>query len=135
MWQVPETKSGKSILVPLVDETLAILNRRKEDANGPWVFPSRVKPWDPLRDPRKSWERITAAAGVDDVNIHDLRRTLGSWQAMSGFSELIIGKTLGHSPGSKATSVYARLDIEPVRESVNSTVALMLEAKGGGDEQ
>jgi integrase len=31
-------------------------------------------------EPKKAWKRILERAGIDDLRIHDLRRTLGSWQ-------------------------------------------------------
>ncbi|HIB43543.1 MAG TPA: recombinase XerD, partial [Nitrospina sp.] len=56
-------------------------------------------------------------AGLKDVRIHDLRRTLGSWQAASGSSLPIIGKSLNHKNPS-TTFIYARIDLDPVRKSV-----------------
>ena len=43
----------------------------------------------------------------------------------------MIGRTLGHAAGSPATSIYARLSLDPVRASVNAAEAAMVEA--GGD--
>ena len=60
--------------------------------------------------------------------MHDLRRTLGSWQASAGVSLGIIGKSLGHAHGSRATNVYARLDLEPVRTAVTAATSAILEA-------
>lgn len=64
---------------------------------------------------------------IPDVRIHDLRRTLGSWQAKTGASLAIIGKSLNHK-NTQTTAIYARLDLDPVRQSVNTAVAAMLEA-------
>lgn len=64
-----------------------------------------------------------------DIRIHDLRRTLGSWQAMTGASLAIIGKSLNHK-SQQATAIYARLDIDPVRQSVTTATTAMLEAAG-----
>jgi integrase len=66
---------------------------------------------------------------LPDLRIHDLRRTLGSWQAKTGASLIIIGKSLNHKSPS-ATAIYARLDLDPVRQSVNTATAAMLEAGG-----
>jgi len=67
--------------------------------------------------------------GIQDLRIHDLRRTLGSWQARTGASLAIIGKSLGHK-NMATTLVYARLDLDPVRASVNMATAAMMEAAG-----
>ncbi|TYC61346.1 DUF4102 domain-containing protein [Zoogloea oleivorans] len=66
---------------------------------------------------------------MTDLRIHDLRRTLGSWQAKTGASLTIIGKSLNHKT-HQATAIYARLDLDPVRQSVNTATAAMMEAAG-----
>jgi integrase len=71
----------------------------------------------------------TTGARLNDLRIHDLRRTLGSWQAKTGASLVIIGKSLNHKSTS-TTAIYARLDLDPVRQSVNTATAAMLEAGG-----
>ena len=68
-----------------------------------------------------------AAYDMTDLRIHDLRRTLGSWQAKTGASLTIIGKSLNHKT-QQATAIYARLDLDPVRQSVNAATAAMLDA-------
>ena len=60
-----------------------------------------------------------------DLRIHDLRRTLGSWQAATGASLPIIGKSLGHK-SLAATQIYARLNLDPVRASVSKATDAML---------
>ena len=72
-------------------------------------------------------------ASFQDLRIHDLRRTLGSWQAADGASLSIIGKTLGHKNVS-TTAIYARLNLDPVRQSVNAATKAML-AAGGVERQ
>ena len=80
-------------------------------------------------EPKTAWKRIIARAGIKDLRIHDLRRTLGSWQAAAGSSLPIIGKSLGHK-SLGATQIYARLNLDPVRASVNkATEAMLLAAK------
>lgn len=66
---------------------------------------------------------------ISDVRIHDLRRTLGSWQAITGASLPIIGKSLNHK-SQQATAIYARLDLDPVRMAVEKATAAILDAAG-----
>ena len=68
-------------------------------------------------------------AGLTNLRIHDLRRTLGSWQAKSGASLAIIGKSLNHK-NQTTTAIYARLDLDPVRDSVNTATNAMLVTGG-----
>ncbi|UVE19168.1 tyrosine-type recombinase/integrase [Pseudomonas sp. LS44] len=69
------------------------------------------------------------AYDMTDIRIHDLRRTLGSWQAKTGASLVIIGKSLNHKT-TQSTRIYARLDDDPVRQSVNTATAAMMAAGG-----
>jgi integrase len=64
---------------------------------------------------------------LKDLRIHDLRRTLGSWQAINGSSLQVIGKSLNHK-SLKSTAIYARVDLDPVRESVNRATAAIVNA-------
>lgn len=66
---------------------------------------------------------------ISDLRMHDLRRTFGSYQTRTGASLTIIGKSLGHR-SQQSTKVYARLDLDPVRDSVSSGTTAMLRAAG-----
>lgn len=84
----------------------------------------------------KHYMAVAKTLGIDpalhdmtDLRIHDLRRTLGSWQAKTGASMAIIGKSLNHKT-HQATAIYARLDLDPVRQSVETATQAMLEAAG-----
>jgi integrase len=111
LWYVAgETvKNGDPLVVVLSTNALAILNERfnASDRNAEWVFPSE-RTSGSVVDAKKAWERVRERSGLTDVRMHDLRRTLGSWQALTGTSLQIIGKSLGHK-SMKATEVYARL--------------------------
>ena len=73
-------------------------------------------------------------ARMPDLRIHDLRRTLGSWQAKTGASLAIIGKSLNHK-NVATTAIYARLDLDPVRASVNTATAAIMQAAGVANTQ
>lgn len=124
-WRISgEQSKNKSImLVPLVGEVLEILTRRRQMASSVFVFPSYGKTGH-LQEPKTGWARIIKRASLEDVRLHDLRRTMGSYQTISGASTAIVGKTLGHkNPAS--TAVYARMTLDPVREAMEKAVALM----------
>ena len=87
-------------------------------------------------EPKNAVIRVMKRAAIpygrndpNGVTLHDLRRTLGSWQAKTGASLAIIGKSLNHK-SQQATAIYARLDLDPVRASVNTATAAMMEAGG-----
>lgn len=121
-WRIPMTKSGKPHVVPLIDEALQEIESQR-GRHPIWVFPGRGKSGH-MVSPGNAWRRLLKEAGLNDVRIHDLRRTMGSWQAKTGVSLPIIGKTLGHS-NPRATSIYARLDVEPVRAAMQKAVSAM----------
>lgn len=60
---------------------------------------------------------IELPLGLMDLRLHDIRRTVGSYQAINGTSLAIIGKSLGHK-SQQATQVYSRLNLDPVRASM-----------------
>jgi integrase len=122
-------KAGETIVVPLSPPAIEILRDRLATANGsPWVFPSKGRTGH-LTEPKSAWKRIIDRAGLSDVRLHDLRRTLGSWMTMGGASLPIVGKMLGHRQPA-TTAIYARLQVDPVRKSVNAATEAMLAAGG-----
>ena len=117
------------MVVPLVPAAVAILKARLQAAAGnSWVFPTRSRTGH-LTEPKAAWKRILKRAGLSHLRPHDLRRSLGSWQAAAGASLAIIGASLGHAD-LKSTQVYARLQLDPVRESVTKAGQAMIDACG-----
>lgn len=127
-WYIPDTKNKTSQTIPLTEEAVIVLKRRKETATTDYVFPSTGK-YGHLTEPKKGWQRILTRAGISNLRIHDLRRTLGSWQARTGASLAIIGKSLNHKT-PQATAIYARLDLDPVRASVEKATNAIFVAAG-----
>ena len=130
VWRIPDSKNGEPVLIALVPEAVEILRARDPDGKKKtgFVFPAESKTGY-LTPPKKRWQALLKRAGMADFRIHDLRRSLGSWQAISGASLAIIGKSLGHK-SADATLIYARLSMDPVRASVNTATTAMLQAAG-----
>lgn len=128
-WLIPETKNGESLRIHLVEKVTDVLKERamKYGQNG-WVFASSGRTGH-LIEPKSGWKRILQRAEIKDLRLHDLRRTLGSWQAITGANSFMIGQSLGHK-SSQSTAIYARLNIDPVRDSVEkATNAILNHAK------
>ena len=104
--RLPKTKAKRKHYVPLNDASLEILKNLPRLADNPYVFPG-AKIGSHLVNVSKPWSRIRNRAGLTDVRIHDLRRTVGSWLAQSGNSLHLIGHVLNHS-NAATTQVYAR---------------------------
>jgi integrase len=125
-WLIPETKNGEPLMVPLVNDAVEILKERKKHAtSNVWVFESETSESGRLVDPKKAWARIRKRSGLEDLRMHDLRRTMGSYQTILGASGFIVAKSLGHK-SLKSTEIYARLNINPVRESMERASRVLL---------
>jgi integrase len=124
-WRIPRTKNGSSQLVPLIDPALDILERRLNTAVGDWVFPGRYGRGH-LTRPYHALYRILREAKIRDFCLHDLRRTLASWEVATGATLPVIAATLNHKDFS-TTAIYARLNVEPVREAIAKAVGALLD--------
>jgi integrase len=125
-WRIPKTKNQTPHTIALTKEAVEVLRKRKATVKSDYVFPSTGKSGH-LVEPKKGWLRILERGNLTNLRIHDLRRTLGSWQARTGASLAIIGKSLNHK-SPQATTIYARLDLDPVRASVEKATEAMLNA-------
>lgn len=75
---------------------------------------------------RAKKKKIALPPSLMDIRMHDIRRTFGSYQAISGSSLQVIGKSLGHK-STQATQIYARLNLDAVRRSVEKATEAMFQ--------
>jgi integrase len=126
-WRIPDTKSGDPLIVPLVPEAVEILKDRMQTAEDSlWVFPGRDSTKH-IVELKTVWARLLKRAGIQNLRMHDLRRSLGSWMAAQGASLSIIGKGFGHKDPA-TTAIYSRLNIDPVRDPMERAVEAMFAA-------
>ncbi|MGM0489634.1 MAG: tyrosine-type recombinase/integrase [Planctomycetota bacterium] len=125
VWNIAKTKTGRHA-VPLVGPAIEILQRRKS-GNGDSEFVLPAPKGGHLKTVSAPWKAICEQAEITDLRLHDLRRSLASWQTIGGSSLQIVGKTLGHAR-PETTAIYGRLSDEPVRQSMNAAVKAMMEA-------
>jgi integrase len=121
LWHIPaaKAKNGRPTTIPLTALAAGLLKRRLSEVTGPWVFPSPTgSRAGCVREPRKAWERILKRAGISDLRVHDLRRSVGSWLGASGTSGYIIARALGHR-SVRSGEVYVRLGADCVRAALN----------------
>lgn len=127
-WIIPdnETKNREPMVVPLLDQVVEVLQRRKECTASIYVFPTpRQSKTGHLVEPKKAWKSLLNRAELPETYwLHDLRRTMGSWQAITGTSTKIIGASLGHK-SEQATAHYAHLTIEPIRAAMQRAADAM----------
>lgn len=122
---VPDSKGGQPLQIPMVNQVRELLLKISQGKKSGWVLPSNKSASGHFEDPKRPWQELLRVADIKDMRIHDLRRTMGSWQAISGASLPIIGKSLGHKSTS-ATQVYSRLTVDPIRDSMQTATDKML---------
>lgn len=127
-----ETKNDEPLRVPLTTQAAALLAAIQATSRSEWVLPSPTSASGHYEEPKKSWKALLERAGIENLRLHDLRRTLGSYQAIAGSSLHIIGQSLGHK-SSAATQVYARLSIDPVRDSIQRATDRIMEFANEND--
>lgn len=113
---LPDTKNNQAQQIPLTEQAIAVLKEIGIRESG-WVFPSDNSASGHLESPKRFWAELLEQAGIENLRMHDLRRTMGSYQAIIGSSMNVIGKSLGHK-SLQSTAIYARLSLDPVRASM-----------------
>lgn len=107
---LPDSKNGEPIMHPLSEQAMMVLLSLPKVKGNPYVFAGRNPGKHLSSGMSKSWHRIRTRAKIDDVRIHDLRRTVGAWLTQSGFNLRIVQDVLNHK-SLKSTLVYARLNL------------------------
>jgi integrase len=115
---LPESKAGEPQTISLNKPAIAILQAIPETEGNPYIFPG-MKSGRHLVNITKAWGRIRKAAKIEDVRIHDLRRTVGSWLSRDSVDLNQIKEALRHASIS-TTLTYARLGADPARKAMES---------------
>ena len=128
---LPETKTGRRSH-DLPTAALAIL--AAVPRIGEWTFSNNCgRSPATYKRVRETFARVAKAAGLEDVRLHDLRRTVMTQAALAGVGPHVLRDLLGHRDTTMADR-YIRALSNPVREAreqIGSTIAAMMEGKGG----
>lgn len=113
-WIIPSPKAGVPQGVPLLPETVAVVEKASEKSKGTFLLIG-TNPDRPRADLKKPWNALKKAALLgDDVTIHDLRRTFGL-RATRAIGIFGASKLLRHSDSRVTERVYAPLAPEDLR--------------------
>jgi integrase len=126
-WRIPETKNGDSQTIQLSAAALDILAKRYKNRKLiRWVFPGGKygSSTNHISEPKDSWKKITEKAGVTNLHIHDLRRTLASFMVMTGASTPLVQSQLGHK-SLVAAAIYQRVNSTPVKAAADEAIRVM----------
>ncbi|MDE0724724.1 MAG: integrase family protein [Alphaproteobacteria bacterium] len=125
MWHKPSsnTKQGTDERVPVSDSVKQVVKERIAYAKfkrTKYLFPSPIDKNKPLSSIKKSWKTFMNEAGVSGVNLHDIRRTFGTYLLKAeGKDKLFaISKMLGHK-SIKTTQIYLGVEPETLRPTAN----------------
>ena len=106
-----ETKSGKPRSIPMTQDLMEILQRRRVDINftSHYVFPSPVNSNAPNNFER-AWDTALKNSGIENFRWHDLRHTFASRAIMAGVTLRSLADLLGHS---KVDMVFRYAHLSP----------------------
>ena len=127
---LPDSKSGRrhhDLPTPAL-EVLAGLPRLCE-----WVFTNNGATAATYKYVRAQFAAAAKAAGLEEVRLHDLRRTVMTRAAMAGVGTHVLRDLLGHKTTAMADR-YVRAVGNPVRdarEQIGAEMAALMEGKTG----
>jgi integrase len=139
VWTIPtlKMKGKEEHVLPLPRQCVEILNRRaKQKHQNGFVFPaktssSRLGHVSEKTGKNSFWRRITENAGLyskdrsKNLTVHDLRRSLASWQINNDVDLYTVSKTLGHKSIATTQKIYAHLNSDKVRDGVSTAVSAL----------
>jgi integrase len=127
-WRIPDPKNGEPLTVPLVGAVTTLLQARRSAEPCPWVFPGTGK-LGHLVEPKTAWKRILERAGIENLRLHDLRRTLGTNMAEVGVNTITTARTMGHKTLSMALR-YQQISANPRRAALEAGTGAILASAG-----
>lgn len=125
-WHVPGNNIKQPVDLALNDFAWEIIQPRLAQYPVGPLFRWRGKQ---LKDCRKTMITVCRECGIENLHIHDLRRSLGSWMLSSGASIEEVSKTLGHSSIRTTEQVYAHLLSSRGRKATTTAIAAMLKGE------
>jgi len=127
--RLADTKANRIHYIPLCTEAWQILSSTPRLEETRFVFPG-AKKGAHLVNIQKPWNRIRKNAGLEDVRLHDLRRTVGSWLAQAGSPLHLVGKILNHSNIS-TTAIYSRFSKDHERAALDAHGSKLMKIASG----
>jgi integrase len=134
---LPKVKGGPRVLRSTSAAALAVLaglaERAADRSPAAPVLPSAD---DPARALSKTslhgaWARLRAAAGLEDVHLHDLRHTVGTHAGQLGVAPFVIRDALRHSAVA-TTDRYVNFDDDPTRAALDAVAERLKAGLGTG---
>jgi integrase len=111
-----ETKSGRPQLVTMNAPARQVLKELDAVKSAEWVLPSVSSIKQPVSKAgiEAAWHKIRSAAKLEDVRLHDLRHTVGTYAGQSGANAFLVRDLLRHK-NLAMTGRYVNRADDPVR--------------------
>lgn len=117
------TKSGKTRVVDLPDEVVAVLaeHRKRQGPGELYVFGQRTAGGPLLIRTLEHWtERLCTTAGVRELSAHSFRHTFATLSLEDGVPLKEVSEALGHADVAITASVYSHAVEQRRRRAANS---------------
>ena len=112
------TKFGKSRIVPMNQQVLQVMERRRDHSHGDYVFESNCRPVN-ARHLSRVFKRCVRKAQLDErLHFHSVRHSFASWLVQNNASLYQVQKLLGHS-SITVTEMYSHLLPADLHEAVD----------------
>jgi integrase len=120
----PDTKTGEDETV-LSEAAVALLAEVRRRAPGEWIFPGQR--FDrPMEGYRKFWLEVCGVARIDNLRVHDLRKSFASIALAEGVALEVIAGLLRHADPSVTAQRYAFLMRDFAGDVANKTASAAL---------
>ena len=124
---LPKTKTGRRT-VPLAAPVAAIIRLQPRISGNPYVFAGARHAAVTYRTTRNVFAMACETAGLGDVRLHDLRRTVATNLAASGLGAFTLRDVLGHSTPHHEQTATLRMAGEALTEATERAAALTADA-------
>jgi integrase len=127
-----ETKSDRPQLVTMNAPARQVLRELEAIRASEWVLPSPKNNNSPISKAgiETPWSKIRKAARLDDVRLHDLRHTVGTYAGQTGANAFLVRDLLRHK-NLAMTGRYVNRAADPVR-TLNDQVGERISAALAG---
>ena len=107
-WTIPgaSTKTGTKYVIALGRAEVEILKRRQAVLHSGFVFPGEGGTGH-IVEPKRAWTTVRKLAGIADITLHDLRRSLGAALAADNVNVALIKGALNHRDIKTTMKHYA----------------------------
>ena len=126
---LPSTKTGRRV-VPIAAPVLDLLSQVPRINGNPWVFAGARGAAVTYRTTRIVFSKACHAAGLVDVKLHDLRRSLATSLAATGINAYTLRDLLGHATLAMSNR-YVRQAGDALVEATERAAAISAAAMAG----